>query len=138
MLADKFSNYFFSKISRIQDGLHSQLASTNPVSLIDESESLFLLEAFESVCGSDIIKLIASYPLKACLLDPIPAKVLKWVIHEFSPVISSLVNLSLQTGILPQQLKEAMIFPILKKPHLEPEDLTNYRPVSNLPLSQRL
>ena len=138
VLADKFSNYFFSKISKIQDGLNSQLASTNTVSLIDERKSPFLLEAFESVCAFDISKLIASYLLKACPPDPIPAKVLKWVICNLSPVIASLVNLSLQTGIMPQQLNEAMISPILKKSHLDPEYLSNYRLVSNLPFVSKV
>ena len=36
-------------------------------------------------------------------------------------------------GEMPRALKKATIIPILKKPNLDKDDLSNYRPVSNLP-----
>ena len=38
----------------------------------------------------------------------------------------------LQTNICPVTFKEAVVIPLLKKPSLCPEELSNYRPVSNL------
>ena len=121
VLVIKGAPALFSIISKL---LHHASLSPLPSA---ECESPFLPDTFESVCASDISKLVASYPLKACPLDPVPAKVLKWVIHDLSPILASLVDLSLQTGITPQKLKEALIFLIIKKPHLDPEDLlSNY------------
>ena len=41
--------------------------------------------------------------------------------------------MSLQSGIFPAKLKEALITPLLKKTNLDVEELKNFRPVSNLP-----
>jgi hypothetical protein len=45
--------------------------------------------------------------------------------------ISSIINLSLSSGVFPGQLKSAVITPLLKKPSLDPKLFSNYRPVSN-------
>jgi hypothetical protein len=42
------------------------------------------------------------------------------------------VNFSLSEGVFPSSLKHAIIHPLLKKPSLSPDDLSNYRPISNL------
>jgi hypothetical protein len=48
------------------------------------------------------------------------------------PFIVSIVNSSLESGIVPDRFKQAIIRPLLKKPGLDPNVLSNYRPVSNL------
>ena len=48
------------------------------------------------------------------------------------PAISNIVNLSLTSGVVPAQLKVVHVTPLLKKVSLNPEDLKNFRPVSNL------
>lgn len=45
----------------------------------------------------------------------------------------NLVNVSLTAGIVPSSFNMAVVKPLLKKPHLDPGCLKNYRPVSNLP-----
>ena len=49
------------------------------------------------------------------------------------PLIASVVNESMQTSVFPQDLKEALVKPLLKKANLELIN-KNYRPVSNLEL----
>ena len=51
----------------------------------------------------------------------------------FAPIISQIVNLSIEQACVPSLLKCAHITPLLKKPSLDPDSLLNYRPVSNLP-----
>ena len=51
---------------------------------------------------------------------------------------TSLVNLSLSSSTFPQQFKDAVVTPILKKASLNPEILKNYRPVSNLPYISKI
>ena len=41
--------------------------------------------------------------------------------------------MSLSQGNVPASLKEAIVIPHLKKQSLDPDLLSNYRPVSNLP-----
>ena len=79
----------------------------------------------------DIIKLINQSPSKSCELDPIPTTILKEVLPSIAPLFTSIVNESMQTGVFPQDLKEALVKPLLKKANLELID-KNYRPVSNL------
>ena len=54
------------------------------------------------------------------------------------PVITKLVNLSMETGCVPSSFKKALVTPLLKKSTLNPEVMNNYRPVSNLPFVSKV
>ena len=68
---------------------------------------------------------------KSCALDPIPTPLLIKSIDALLPVITEIINLSLQSGYFPPVWKEALVLPILKKANLNLV-YKNYRPVSNL------
>jgi hypothetical protein len=59
------------------------------------------------------------------------------VMKELLPVLGlpmlNTINGSLSTGCVPNSLKVAVIKPLLKNPNLDPENIENYRPISNLP-----
>ena len=40
--------------------------------------------------------------------------------------------MSLSEGIFPSHFKHALVKPLIKKPNLPPQDLSSYRPISNL------
>lgn len=50
----------------------------------------------------------------------------------FAPIIANLCNASFDQRTLPVDQKRAITRPLLKKPSLDPSDLNNYRPISNL------
>ena len=54
------------------------------------------------------------------------------------PIITNIINESLSTGVFPQCLKSAIITPIIKKASLNPNNMKNYRPVSNIPFLSKL
>ena len=54
------------------------------------------------------------------------------------PVISQIINLSLSCRHFSEKWKEALVTPILKKPGLDPTQLNNLRPVSNLDFISKL
>ena len=54
------------------------------------------------------------------------------------PVITDIVNRSLDEAFIPNSLKTALIIPLLKKTNLNTEDFKNFRPVSNLPFISKL
>ena len=54
------------------------------------------------------------------------------------PTITNIVNLSLISGQFHPTLKESIISPLLKKPTLDNEELSNYRPISNLSLISKI
>ena len=66
------------------------------------------------------------------ILDPIPTWILKEHIDVLLPTITKIVNMSLATSTFPSQFKSAIVKPLLKKSSLDPENLKNYRLVSNL------
>ena len=76
--------------------------------------------------------LVMRSPNKHCSSDPGPAR-----IDCLVPVLSKIVNISLQTGYFPNEWKNSLVTPILKKAGLE-NYLCNYRPISNLPFIYRL
>ena len=68
---------------------------------------------------------------KSCVLDPIPTSLIKEHLEDFVPILTVIMNNSLQNGKFPDKLKNAAVWPLLKKANLPLED-KNYRPVSNL------
>ena len=86
---------------------------------------------FQIMTTSQVDDLIGN-TIKSCNLDPISAPILKECKTTLLPVLTKIVNLSLQTSTMPTQLKEAFSKPKLKKDSLDPEVYSNFRPISNL------
>ena len=57
---------------------------------------------------------------------------------EIVPALTNVVNESLLSGTFPTVFKHAIVKPLLKKPSLGPNDLKNFRPVSNLSFFSKL
>ncbi len=125
-LANSFGTYFEDKIVRIRNNL--------TFGIDDDEQQLTpaVLGNFKPADSSEIRILIMSYTNKSCELDPIPTWLLKQCIAELLPLITSIMNTSMQSGVFPSSFKTAIIRPHIKKPNLDHEDLKNYRPVSNL------
>ena len=69
---------------------------------------------------------------KATGIDDISAKYLKLSASVISQPLATILNLSISSGIYPDDLKKAKVTPIFKKG--EKQDINNYRPVSVLPV----
>ena len=81
---------------------------------------------------NEVRKIIAKSPTKSCSLNPAPTWMVKDSVDELIPMVTILVNLSLQSANVPDSMKQALVTPLLKKDDIDPEVLKNYRPVSNL------
>ena len=68
----------------------------------------------------------------SCVLDPFPTKLLMSHLSSILDIILCIVNLCFSSGVFPTPCKSSIIFPLIKKPGLDPEILKNYRPVANL------
>ena len=75
--------------------------------------------------------LIKEAPSKSCESDPIPTNLLKESLPALINIITDIVNKSTSEANMPEELKEALVKPLLKKANLELID-KNYRLVSNL------
>ena len=71
-------------------------------------------------------------------LDIVPTFIIKEFASELVPIITSIIYCSLMASSIPPALKTAIVTPILKKPSDELDELSNYRPVSNLPYLSKL
>jgi len=62
-------------------------------------------------------------------LDVLPCTLLQSCADDFAPVITTLANLSLQSGKFPSCYKKAQVLPLLKKPGLEISSPANYKQI---------
>ena len=70
--------------------------------------------------------------------DPLPLSITKKNINTLTPLYHKIINISLTTGIIPPELTHAIITPILKNASLDDSILSNYRPLSQLPLLSKI
>ena len=133
-LPSVFSNFFENKIHMIRQSFQP-LLSTSVTSAAFHGQPLC---SFEPVSESDILKILKGMPPKSCELDPIPTKLLYENLEALLPTIIKLINISLCSGVVPCDLKTAVVKPLLKKPSLDKNLLKNYRPVSNLPFLSKI
>ena len=65
-------------------------------------------------------KVVQEMPPKSCDLDPIPISVLYNCLDKIIPIVTSIMNKSLSSGIVPQCFKHAPGKSPLKRPVLIP------------------
>ena len=82
-------------------------------------------------------KLVLRAPTKSCLLDPVPTNILKDCFDELVPILSTTINLSLESEFFPEIWKESVVTPLLKK-HLLDLAFENFRPISNISFVSKL
>ena len=138
---EKFSKFFDSKIINIRKNLDEAKNANhnkNTVLPLPISQPPPSLEFFHQLSIDEITKLVKASATKSCSLDPLPTHLLKDCLVELAPAIANVVNLSLAESTFPQEMKQALVTPLIKKPTLNREVLSNYRPVSNLSFVSKL
>ena len=144
VLVNELGKHFAKKILDI----HSEI--DNGTSLADNDDGEFQcddyieysvnipsFEAFEPLSENDVYNLIMDSKKKSSCLDPVPIDLLMKCLDVLLPVITKIINISLDTGCFPNDWKEAIILPILKKAGLE-SSFDNLRPISNLAYISKL
>jgi hypothetical protein len=127
-LASSFLKFFADKITSLNTKLKpDSLSPHSPPPVKPPS-----FTKFSTVSQDDIKAVILSSSNCTCSLDFIPTKLLKNCLDVFLPPITTLVNLCLSESTVPEDFKSAIITPLLKKSSLPKDDLSSYRPVSNL------
>jgi len=133
LTADHFARFFRGKV----DSIRTSTTSADPPTIA--TRQVPPLGCFKPATVTEIASLLKKAPAKSCELDPIPTWLLKDLAPLIAPTICCLCNLSMDSSVVPAQLKQARVLPLLKKPTLVPDDASSYRPISNLPyLSKRV
>jgi len=68
-----------------------------------------MLSHFKNVTEAQVSSLITGSAVKSCPLDPAPAAVLKECWSVLLPVMTKIVNLSINTAVMPDCFKLAML-----------------------------
>ena len=127
--AEALSEFFIKKVSDVRSGTESALPPSYTV--FDGPR----LEEFQ-VCTEEQMRLVLlEFPVKTCALDPLPSHLFQELIDDLLPFISIM---SIKEGYLPASQKFALVIPVIKKPSLDPDVESNYRPISNLTLISKV
>jgi hypothetical protein len=123
-----------SKIAQLRHNIARNLAGMKLSQLLpaEPIHTGSLLETIPPVTPTEVSKLLTSMPSKFSTLDYVPTSLLKSSHLVFSQLIATLATLSFQEGCFPQSFKTAMVTPLIKKPNLDPNNLSHHRPISNL------
>ena len=127
-VADIFNSFFVEKIRKLKENIDPKLRTDPLIKVIDKSSRF----SFNLVSPTQVEKIIAKMKNSPSAgVDGISARMLKMVKKEMAPVISMLINTSLESGVFPECFKLAKITPIFKNKGCA-TDKCNYRPVSGL------
>jgi len=132
-IANKFNSYFTSIPQNLAEKIPSSPNSYNKYmkSPCDNSLALYLTNPEEIINISCSIK-----PTHSSGLDDIDPMIALPLIKSIAQPLSEIINCSFSTGVVPDELKLAKIVPIFKQGNKE--DLTNYRPISVLPVFSKI
>ena len=138
-LAECFSEFFKNKIDKIMRKLKSDEdgISIGPQYLESESQTSCRFSEFRLVSEDELASIIKATPTKSCDSDPITTKLLKEHLDSILPALVKIVTTSFQDSAFLDNLREALLRPLIKKNGLELV-FTNFRPVSNLSYLSKL
>ncbi|XP_028395747.1 uncharacterized protein LOC114519775 [Dendronephthya gigantea] len=132
-LANSFCDFFTQKIVKIRGEINDTLLINDIENPFPDGDSCpHELRVFKEVGNNEMFDLIQQIAMKSCVLDPIPAVMLEHCLKDIVPIITRIINLSLENGLMPDSLKIAVLKPLLKKCGLSYEEFCSFRPISNL------
>ena len=128
-LASSFLDHFRDKITKLSASFPPM-----PTFMPDPLPTPFppVLSHFAPATTAEVQAAINKSSNSSCTLDVIPTFLLKACLDSLLVPITSIVNLSLSESTFPSPYKHAIVRPLLKKPSLPRDDLSSYRPISNL------
>ena len=118
-LTNMFGEYFYRKIELIRNDIDNTTIDPQPV---EYRRPEVKLESFTPVSDQEVHDIIMQSSNASCELDPIPSWLVKLCSNELTPILTKIINLSLEEGHVPDAWKIALLKPFLK----------NFRPVCNL------
>ncbi len=141
---NKVANQFNSFFSLIANSLVDTLPLSNGCYGIDFVKRLYSKQgvlpnsfSFAKVSVNQMTKMLGELQVsKSTGLDDIPARFLRDAADIIAPTITFIVNLSLETGIFPSDMKIAKTIPLFKKGNRC--DPGNYRPISILSVASNI
>jgi len=127
-IANAFNDYYINIGHSIANTISQPTTQSNTLPIVNQAQSLYLTPTTEV----EVIQIIEKLkPKTSCGHDNVSAKLMKLTSLAIITPLTHLMNLSLQNGIVPDQMKCAKVLPIFKSG--ECDKIKNYRPISLLP-----
>ena len=110
--ANNINQFFITSVNNITSQMPQ---NTTPITT-DKLACSYDQFAFNSITGTDVIKCIRNFPTnKASGYDNISMLMIKKSATHIVPVLTKILNRSLQSGIFPACWKNAIVYPVYKK-----------------------
>ena len=139
-LGNAFATFFSEKVIKIRNTIEDKLSGifNNQLQVCSACHCVTKFSSFRKISLSDLSKVFNVMNGKFCSLDPMPTWLLSSCYTEISTVILDIINQSICNGVVPTDFKNATVRPIVKNFKGNADDLSNYRPVSNISFLSKL
>jgi hypothetical protein len=133
-IANAFNDYYINIGPSLANNIstdHIQIPNTMPE--LNLRNCLFLTPATELEISAIINKLKSK---TSTGIDKISCKVIKQSDQVIIPPLTYIINISMETGTVPNHMKMAKVIPVYKNKEIN--ELKNYRPISLLPAFSKI
>ena len=133
-ISELFNSFFRSVVNKL-----FELFKYARPAFKSTTEELFTKKHFEftAVGKPFVLKQLKCLKLKnATGIDDLPARLLKDSAVVIADLVTYLVNLSIKSGTVPSEWKQAKVVPLFKSGNKD--DLDDYRPISILPILSKI
>jgi hypothetical protein len=128
IIAKEFNNYFTNIGSKLAEKIPNVARSYQEYLHEPIMDSLFLTPTSED----EVYTIVKNFNNKMCAgFDDVCLNIMKKTIKPILKTLVFIINQSLETGVVPDELKIALVTPIFKNG--SKAELCNYRPISVLP-----
>ena len=131
---DSLAAFFSDKLAQISVKKIRDLVSSgtlpSPTRLVYGQPNRLL--RLLTISDREVILASRDTPIKSSPLDFVTIEILKGCSDVFGPLIAKLANLSFSESKFPDICKIGLIKLKFKKPSADPDDMANYRPITNL------
>ena len=127
-IASAFNDFFGSIAQNLQDKIPNFGNFQDYVTGLNSPESFF----FKAVTESEMLKTFSTLNFSKSTGDfSIPKQIFEIIPDNLAHILTSLINLTFETGIFPSSLKIVKVIPVFKNKGCN-SDVNNYRPISLL------
>ena len=119
-------------MAKLSENLVSAISASAVLALADDVPFVSNYDVSSSFSNAKPIftaalrEIIMSSPFKNYSLDPVPSFLIKKIVDILLPSMTTLVYLSLSTGVFPESMKCDIVKPLLKKTSLDPSQKENH------------
>ena len=135
--ANALADFFHKKIENIRKQIQFDMSKTN-IKQQTRAGCVRSFNKFSEINQAELKILLNKVKNKTCALDIFPTKIIKDCNPVLDKILIAIINSSFNNGTFPENLKHAIVSPIVKDTKKDENDLSNYRPVCSSPFVAKI